>query len=211
LLRYEVDRTFATDDTTLENRMIGVLMADDHPAMRAGLVDALRREPGLVPLAAVADSAAALSAARRTPADVALVDDDLGEEDGILLGWGLKQLARAPRVLVYSHMVDPQLALAATAAGADGLVDKREPLEDLFAAIRTVGRGQPRFPPLTHEVVERSAAGLAPEDLPIFGMAMAGEPLEAIAAVTHDGERETARRIRRVLAQLRLRAAPAGT
>jgi DNA-binding NarL/FixJ family response regulator len=58
--------------------MIRVLVVDDHPAVRAGLVAMLRAEPGLVPVASAADAEAAITAARHTEPDVAVVDYHLG-------------------------------------------------------------------------------------------------------------------------------------
>jgi DNA-binding NarL/FixJ family response regulator len=44
-------------------------------------------------------------------------------------------------VLIYSAFAGQELVLAAIVAGADGLLDKAASLEELFDAVRTVGRG----------------------------------------------------------------------
>jgi DNA-binding NarL/FixJ family response regulator len=57
--------------------MIRVLVVDDHPAVRAGLVGLLRSEPGLVVAGAAANAEDALEAAKRDGPDVVLLDYDL--------------------------------------------------------------------------------------------------------------------------------------
>lgn len=53
--------------------MIDLLVVDDHPAVRAGVMALLRREPGIVPLAAAPGMQEALIHAQRSRPDVALV------------------------------------------------------------------------------------------------------------------------------------------
>ena len=59
--------------------MIEVLLVDDHPAVRAGLVVLLRGEPGIVPVFAASGMRDALARAERSQPAVALVDYDLGD------------------------------------------------------------------------------------------------------------------------------------
>src|SRR5918999_948512 len=94
--------------------MIRVLVVDDHPAVRAGLVAMLRSEPGLVPVGAVGSAELA-----RDGTDVLLVDYDLPDSDGLTLCWDAKCREDPPAVLVYSAFARPRLTIAATLAGAD--------------------------------------------------------------------------------------------
>ena len=54
--------------------MTRVVVVDDHPAVRAGLVAVLRSEPGLLPVRAVGTADDAVTAARQLDAEVAVVD-----------------------------------------------------------------------------------------------------------------------------------------
>jgi CheY-like chemotaxis protein len=65
--------------------MIRVLIVDDPPAVRAGLVAVMRAEPGLLPVASAADPDGALAEARQRHPHVALVDYHLREGDGLLV------------------------------------------------------------------------------------------------------------------------------
>jgi DNA-binding NarL/FixJ family response regulator len=187
--------------------VIRVLVVDDHPALRRGLVAALRCEPGFVAIGAAAGMAAALVEAERSIPDVALVDYQLADGDGLILCHELKRLPKAPGVLIYSAFARRELAMAAMVAGADAMVNKGAPLDELFGAIRTVSRGGTALPRMRRGAAERDVARLEPEDLPILGMRMDGAALPEIASVLRVDEREVSRRLTAMLGQL---AAPLG-
>jgi DNA-binding NarL/FixJ family response regulator len=182
--------------------MIRLLVVDDHAAVRAGLIGLLRREPGLVPLGAVGSVEEALREARRLEPQVALIDFQLPDGDGLTLCRELKLLPAPPRVVIYSAFARPALAVAATIAGADGLVDKGVEVDDLFDAIRAVGRGEQALPPLEPEMVTRCTARLDPDDVSIFGMLMSGTPIADVAGVLSTGERQVEDRLRAMLSDL---------
>lgn len=182
--------------------MIRLLVVDDHAAVRAGLIGLLRREPGLVPLGAVGSVEEALREARRLEPQVALIDFQLPDGDGLTLCRELKLLPAPPRVVIYSAFARPALAVAATIAGADGLVDKGVEVDDLFDAIRAVGRGEQALPPLEPEMVTRCTARLDPDDVSIFGMLMSATPIADVAEVLSTGERQVEDRLRAMLGDL---------
>lgn len=190
--------------------MVRALIVDDHPAVLSGLVSAFRSEPGLVPLGTATGLSAAVQQAELRGPNVALVDYHLADGDGLVLCHRLKCLASPPAVLMYSASVRQELAVAARVAGADGMIDKGAPLDDLFAAIRTVYRGGKALPALRPAVVERVVTRLDPDDLPILGMSVDGVTLPEIATVLHLDEDELSRRVVAMLGQLMTPAAPAG-
>jgi DNA-binding NarL/FixJ family response regulator len=179
-----------------------MLVVDDHAAVRAGLVGLLRREPGLVPLSAVGTVAEALREARQLEPQVALIDFQLPDGDGLTLCRELKLLPTPPRVVIYSAFARPALAVAATLAGADGLVDKGVEVDDLFDAVRAVGRGERALPALEPEMVARCTARLDPDDVSIFGMLMSGTSIADTAAVLSSDERQVEDRLRAMLGDL---------
>jgi DNA-binding NarL/FixJ family response regulator len=182
--------------------MIRALIVDDHPAVVSGLVSALRSEPGLIPLGTASGLSAALVEAARSGPNVALIDYQLADGDGLRLCHELKQLPVPPAVLIYSAFARRELALAATVAGADGMVDKGSSLDELFSAIWTVYRGGKALPALRPDGVERSVRRLEPEDLPILGMRVDGATLPEIATVLHLEESELSRRLAAMLGRL---------
>ena len=190
--------------------MIRALIVDDHPAVLSGLVSAFRAEPGLVPLGTATGVSAALVAAERVGPNVALIDYHLPDGDGLALCHKLKLLASPPAVVIYSAFARQELALAATVAGADGMVDKGVPLDELFAALWTVARGGKALPALRPEAVERTVTRLEPQDLPILGMRIDGATLSDIGAVLHLEEHELSRRLTALLGRLTGAATPTG-
>jgi DNA-binding NarL/FixJ family response regulator len=182
--------------------MIRTLVVDDHPALRKGIVDALRLEPGFVPVASAPGAIPAIGQAERNRPDVALVDYQLADGDGLSLCHRLKHLPSPPAVVLYSAFSGVDLRVAARVAGADGMVDKGAPLEHLFAAIRAVARGGQALPPLRPSLTEASVARLDPDDLPILGMRMDGVPTGEIAEVLRLDEDEVSRRTIAMLERL---------
>lgn len=185
-----------------------VLLVDDHPAVRAGLVAVLRGEPGLVPVGSARTAEEAVWAARRTNPDLALVDYHLGGADGLSLCRRLKALEQPPRVVIYSAFADTGLAIPAALAGADGLLDKTAPTEELFRAIRAAGRGQRTVPSVGPAARAATAAKLDAEDIPILSMLMHGTPLAEIADVLQMPESAVEERLTSMLERLRVRPAP---
>ena len=119
--------------------MIRVLLVDDHPIVLSGLAALVQSDDGLV-LLATARSVAEASAVSVT-ADVALVDLDLPDGDGISLGSSLKLRWPAVRVVVLTMHADDQAVIRSLGAGLDGYLLKDADPEDILAAIHTVARG----------------------------------------------------------------------
>jgi DNA-binding NarL/FixJ family response regulator len=158
-----------------------VLLVDDHEAVRAGLGALLREELASPDLIAVGGVGAALEAAEQDRPELAIVDYRLPDGDGLSLCLRLKSAPPAPAVLIYSAFADGQLAVLGLIAGADGIVGKGADSGQLCEAARAVARGEPRLPPIRHDVAETAAARLDAEDLPILGMLRHRTPPAEIA------------------------------
>lgn len=119
--------------------MIGVLLVDDHPIVLSGLVALVQSDDGLE-LLATARTVAEASAVAATP-DVALVDLDLPDGDGISLGASMKARWPSVRVVVLTMHADDQAVMRSLGGGLDGYLLKDADPEDILAAIHTVARG----------------------------------------------------------------------
>lgn len=161
---------------------IRVLVVDDHPAVRAGLLTLLEDEPDLVVTEAVASGEEALAVAEREWIDVAVVDYQLGDRSGLWVSRKLKRLARPPLVILYSAYSDGMLAAASVVAEADGLLDKSVPGSELCDAIRAVARGSRRLPPVPAHTGAILRQRLDHEEQAIFGMLLAGIAPPEVAA-----------------------------
>jgi DNA-binding NarL/FixJ family response regulator len=121
----------------------GVLVVDDHPLFRKGVVQLLNDEPDIEVCAQVGTSMEALSAVRRNHVDLAVIDISLeGGPDGIELTKSIR--AERPRlpILILSMHDETLYAERALRAGARGYVMKREALDQFITAVRTVLRGE---------------------------------------------------------------------
>jgi DNA-binding NarL/FixJ family response regulator len=163
---------------------IRVLVVDDHPAVRTGLLAMLADEPGIEPAGAAASAGEAHEAwlASDERPDVVLVDYHLPDEDGLSLCLWLKSADPAPAVVIYSAFADEGLVLPAVLAGADGLVGKSTDPAEVSDVVRAVAAGGRRLPPVSPQVDRELGARLAAEDLPILGMLRHGVPAPEVAA-----------------------------
>jgi DNA-binding NarL/FixJ family response regulator len=184
--------------------MIRILLVDDHPALRAGLTAVLRAEPGLVPLGTAADEEELWPALHRTKPDVVILDYHVPPADGLQLCRRMKRSIPAPKVLLYSAYADASLVIPSMLAGADGVVNKGAPANELYDAIRTVARGDRVIPPLSRELLDDANSRLDPADLPILGMALDGTPENEIARTLGLSADEMTHRMDRMISRLKV-------
>ena len=135
--------------TTAENREgartrnYRVLVVDDHPLFRKGVVQLLTDEPDLEVRGEASNSQQALGELRRQKFDLAVVDVGLeGSANGIELTKSIKAEKPELPVLVLSMHDETMFAERALRAGARGYVMKREALDHFILAVRTVLRGE---------------------------------------------------------------------
>lgn len=160
---------------------IALLLVDDHPALRSGLRDLLDNQPDFRVLGVAASAREALAMAAAEDIDVAIVDYQLDDRDGLWLSRKLKRLTDSPRVIVYSAHSDARLAAAAVVAQADALVSKSVVGVEMWEVIRSVARGQrllPTVPPILGEAIRDR---FDYEQQAIFGLLWAGAAPAEIA------------------------------
>jgi len=146
-----------------------VMIVDDHPVYRDGLVALIDATADLTVVAAVGDGADAVAAARATPMDVVLMDLNLPTVSGIAATTAITAQPEPPAVLAITMVDDDDTVLAALRAGARGYVLKGAPGEEIAAAVRTVAAGGAVFGPgIASRVLATtsgtSAAMLLPRD-----------------------------------------------
>lgn len=127
---------------------IRLLLADDHPVVRAGLRAVLETEPDLVIVAEAATAEAAV--ARAADGDIDVVLMDLRFKDGMTgaeATAAITQRPGAPRVLVVTTYDTDADTVPAIEAGATGYLLKDAPPEDLAAAVRTAAAGHTTLAP----------------------------------------------------------------
>ena len=121
---------------------IKVLLVDDHPLVRDGLVNLINQQPGLEVCGEVGSEAEAMVAAARLQPDVAVVDITLETGSGIELLKSLKAAHPEVKTLVLSMHDEALYAERALHAGARGYIMKREAAKRIIAGIQAVHAGQ---------------------------------------------------------------------
>ncbi len=119
-----------------------IIVVDDHPLFRKGVVQMLSQELDFEVRAEAESSPAALDLIRRTPVDLAIVDIGLhGSANGIELTKSIKAEHPDLPVLVLSMHDEALYAERALRAGARGYLMKREALDSVISAVRSVLSG----------------------------------------------------------------------
>jgi DNA-binding NarL/FixJ family response regulator len=165
---------------------IRVVVADDHPIVRAGLSALLGSLPDMEVVGVAADGREAVREVVTTHPDVALLDLRMPELDGIAATRELARVAPDVAVLVLTMYDDDDSVFAAMKAGARGYLVKGVEQDDIARAIRSVAAGEaifgpgvaqrvlaflnappaevdvpfPELTPREHEILDHLAAGL---------------------------------------------------
>jgi len=185
--------------STTSNKMLSkvtkyrVLIVDDHPIVRRGLVDLIDHQPDLEVCGEAADVAEAMQVVETTQPDVVVVDLALRSGHGIELVEQIKARHDGIKMLVSSMHDEMLFAERTLRAGAMGYIAKQEPTENLLEAIHQVLRGEIYLSPrmssrLLHHVVggkaleEDPIASLSNRELEVFEMIGQGLTIQQIAA-----------------------------
>ncbi|CAN7224945.1 response regulator transcription factor [Rhizobium sp. LjRoot30] len=118
-----------------------VLIADDHPLIRAGIKATLAGRPEWRVCAETETGEAAIRLAQELKPDLIVVDYALPIANGVEVARQLCQDMPGIGVLVYTMHVDERVLMAAIRAGARGYVLKSEDDATLLAAMREVATG----------------------------------------------------------------------
>jgi len=120
---------------------IRVVVADDHPVIRAGLCHILEREEDIEVVGEAGDGPAVLEAVRISAPDVVVMDVSMPRMNGIDAVRALRRERRSPRIIMLSVAYSEAMVLEAMEAGAVGYVLKEAAGEELCAAVRAAGQG----------------------------------------------------------------------
>jgi DNA-binding NarL/FixJ family response regulator len=125
-----------------EHAPVTVLIADDHPVVRAGLRGMLAAEPGISVVAEAASGNEAVAMARRHSPDVVLMDLRMPDGDGVEATLGVLAAVPSASVVVLTTYETDADIVRAVEAGATGYLLKDVPPGDLVSAIRAASMGE---------------------------------------------------------------------
>lgn len=144
--------------------MIRLLVVDDHPVVRAGMVAVLGEEPDLEVVGEASNGAEALALVPRLTPDVVLMDLRMPVMDGAEATRRLAGTPDAPQVLVLTTYDTDADIVRAVEAGARGYLLKDAPTPVLTDAIRRAARGETVLaPPVAARLADRLRTPTGPE------------------------------------------------
>ncbi|MDP9795493.1 DNA-binding NarL/FixJ family response regulator [Catenuloplanes nepalensis] len=162
---------------------IRLLIVDDHPIVRDGLVSLFHADPDFEVLGEASDGAEAIRLTRELHPDVVLMDLRMPGTDGLT---ATRELAAETRVLVLTTYDTDHHVLPAIEAGAVGYLLKDASREDLTRAVRAAARGESVLAPsvtalLMNRVRKPPPSPLSPREIEVLTLVAAGATNREIA------------------------------
>lgn len=176
---------------SISSTPIRILVADDHPIVRDGLVAVLSTQPDFEVVGEAADGRQVVEQALAFQPDVILLDLEMPEVDGVQALEQLRKLGKSVRAVVFTAFDTDERILSALRAGAKGYLLKGAPREELFNAVRVVHAGGSLLQPVVaSRLLERFSEAvplmvapeqLTPRELEVLAWVAQGHPNKEIA------------------------------
>lgn len=187
--------------------MIRLVLADDHPVVRAGLRALLAVEPDLEIVAEAGSPDEAVALAESGGVDVVLMDLRFGTTDtGADATRRIRALPRPPRVLVLTNYDTDADILAAVEAGASGYLLKDAPPDELVAAVRAAAAGESALAPTVAtrllERMQRPQVSLSKRETEVLDLVASGRSNTQVAADLFVSEATVKSHLVRIFAKL---------
>ncbi|HVB64668.1 MAG TPA: response regulator transcription factor [Nitrolancea sp.] len=121
--------------------MIRILVVDDHPVVREGLVAIIEAQDDMTVVGEAGDGAQAIAIFKAAKPDVVLMDLAMPGTDGVQAIEGMRAFDSDARVVVLTAYDTDERILRAVEAGARGYLLKGAPRDEIFRAVRVVNLG----------------------------------------------------------------------
>lgn len=166
-----------------------VILVDDEHLIRSALATMLSLEEDLDVVGEASSCAEGEALARRLQPQVALLDLQMPDGDGLELARRVAAVSPATRVLVVTSHARPGYLKRALAEGVLGFLPKTAAAGDLAAAVRTVAAGRRAIDPeLAAETISSGDSPLTPREADVLEYAADGAPVDQIARRAHLAE-----------------------
>lgn len=165
----------------MSNRVITILICDDHAVVREGLRALISTEPDMEVIGEASDGEKGVAAYRTLHPDVTLIDMVMPRMDGLDAIRAIIGEFPEARILVLTSFAEDDMVFPAIKAGALGYLLKDSSPEELLRAIRDVSRGEASLHP---SIARRLILELSqPTTLPPTPEPLTGRELEVLKLV----------------------------
>ncbi|TCC51009.1 response regulator transcription factor [Kribbella capetownensis] len=190
--------------------MIRVLVVDDHPVVRSGLVGMLSVTEDIEVVGEAGDGSEALTLVESARPDVVLMDLRMPRTDGVTATGAIVSGYPSTRVLVLTTYDTDTDILHAVEAGAAGYLLKDTPHADLLDGIRAAARGETVLaPPVAARLMSRlrapstpPAAQPSPRELEVLAAVARGLSNAEIGRELYIGEATVKTHLQRLFTKL---------
>ncbi len=172
---------------------IRLLVADDHPIVRDGIVGMLASAPDIEVVGEASDGAEAIARGRVLEPDVVLMDLRMPRTDGLTATREFVRLGIPSRIVILTTFDSDADVLPAIEAGATGYLLKDAPRDDLLHAIRAAAAGEAVLAPsvasrLMGRLRTSEANALSPREVEVLALVADGATNRAVGARMHVSE-----------------------
>lgn len=141
---------------------ITILIADDHPVVREGLISAVKRQSDMRIVAEARNGREAVEMFIAQRPDISLIDLRMPLMDGIEAVMSIREREPTARLVILTTHETREEIYQALQAGAQGYVLKEDGLDEILACVRSVAAGDTWIPPTIGAAL---ATGLKDEEL----------------------------------------------
>lgn len=197
------------------NEAIQILLADDHHVLRQGMAQVLDGQPDMAIVAQVGNGRDAIKAAQKFQPDIALLDINMPEMDGVQAARHIGDVSPDTGIIILTMYRRDEYVFEAIKAGASGYLLKEVELDELLAAIRAVAAGEAVIDPAIagrllaefrrpQKSEETAEPDLAERDMEILGLLAQGLTNQAIADQLFISEKTVRNRLSLIFRKLHL-------
>ncbi|WP_160669300.1 response regulator [Pseudarthrobacter sp. ATCC 49987] len=136
-------------------KILTIFIADDHPVYREGLAQNWKNVPQIKVVGSAGDGKSALAAIRELKPDVAVMDLQLPELNGMEVLETLFAEAAPTNILVLTAYMDSKTVFRAFTHGARGFLEKAASFDEITDAVLRIGAGGTIIAPFAQDVLAR--------------------------------------------------------
>jgi DNA-binding NarL/FixJ family response regulator len=189
---------------------IHIVVVDDHPIVRDGLVAVLSTQPDFEVVGEASSGPEAIQCVGASRPDVILLDLEMPDMDGVETLQRLRDIDPAVRVIVFTAFDTDERIVKAVQAGAQGYLLKGVPRDEIFNAIRVVHAGGALLQPvIASKLLRQVTRDAQPEpdplterELEVLRLMAQGQMNKEIAAALVISERTVKFHVSAILSKL---------